>query len=357
VGTVKRCGLVTIYFGNGMATFGPLLRRTREQRGVTLDDVARETRLSKRYLVALEEEAIAKLPGGTYNRAYLKTYATFLALQPETLLRDYAVEADRQSAASQQDLLETMNRTIDKRQADGGRSGRQPAAWMVAVAGVVVVAGVIGAAWYGMAGVSRHAPADLETESFAVTAPVTPPPPVVPPPPAAAPVEMPPPAAATPASDASATQPAPDRDARAAHEGPDEAAAAPPASTAPAPPELLSDPAPLAAGSPSSHLSISGSGVGTAVVDRQLVGQAGRFTVGSRVVFWTHVVGGKAGDTIDHVWLRDGSVVGAASLNVGSADWRTQSRRVLDPAGRWVVEARDADGRVLARHEFETSAQ
>ena len=74
-------------------------------------------------------------------------------------------------------------------------------------------------------------------------------------------------------------------------------------------------------------------------------------------MFWTHVVGGRAGDTIDHVWLRDGSVVGAASLSVGSPDWRTQSRRLLDPAGQWVVEARDAAGRVLARHEFQTSAQ
>lgn len=106
-----------------------------------------------------------------------------------------------------------------------------------------------------------------------------------------------------------------------------------------------------------SHLSITGSGVGTGVVDRELVGQSDRFAVGSRVVFWTHVVGGRDGDTIDHVWFRDGSLVGAASLSVGGADWRTQSRRVLGPSGDWVVEARDADGRVLARHEFRASAQ
>lgn len=341
-----------------MATFGPLLRRTREQRGVTLDDVARETRLSKRYLIALEEEAIAKLPGGTYNRAYLKSYGTFLALDPEALLRDYAAEADRQTAASQQDLLESMNRTIDKRQAEGGgRTGRQPAVWMVALAGVVVLAGGIGAAWYGLDGGSLLAPADLETESAAVTAPaaVTLPPPVAPPPPALAPVETPPPSAAAPASDA-LPQPVLEKS-EAADERDDPPAPSPlPASDAAAAAELPSDQPGPTAGALSSHLSVSGSGVGTAVVDRQLVGQAGRFTVGSRVVFWTHVVGGRVGDTIDHVWLRDGSVVGAASLNVGSADWRTQSRRVLDPAGRWVVEARDADGRVLARHEFETSA-
>ena len=109
-----------------------------------------------------------------------------------------------------------------------------------------------------------------------------------------------------------------------------------------------------------SHLSVADSGVGTAIVDKQLVGQSDRFAVGSKVVFWTHVRGGRAGDTIDHVWFRDGVMVGAASLSVGSPDWRTQSRRLLDPSGVWVVEARDAEGHVLARHQFraeDTAAQ
>ena len=100
-------------------------------------------------------------------------------------------------------------------------------------------------------------------------------------------------------------------------------------------------------------MTVAGSGVGTGVIERQLVGKADRFAVGSKVVFWTHVRGGKVGDTIDHVWFRDGTLVGAASLAVGSPDWRTQSRRLLDPSGVWVVEARDAEGHVLARHEFQ----
>lgn len=339
-----------------MPTFGPLLRRTREQRGVTLDDVARETRLSKRYLTALEEEAIAKLPGGTYNRAYLKTYAAFLALEPDALVRDYIAEEERQTAASQQDLLETMNKAIDKRQAEGdaARGGRRPSVWMMAVAGLVVVAGGIGAAWYGLGAVSLRVPAQLETESAAneTPAPVAPsapaaPPAAVPQSPDVPPLVAPAPSAGDPAA---IVPPAGRPDAPSPN-----ADVVPPVSPVAAVPESAP-----AAGQPetgSAHLTVSGSGVGTAIIDRQLVGQSDRFAVGSRVVFWTHVVGGRAGDTIDHVWLRDGSVVGAASLNVGSPDWRTQSRRVLDPAGQWVVEARDADGRVLARHQFQTSAQ
>jgi hypothetical protein len=57
------------------------------------------------------------------------------------------------------------------------------------------------------------------------------------------------------------------------------------------------------------------------------------------------------------VWFHDGTLVGGASLAVGSPDWRTQSRRLLDPSGVWVVEARDSEGHVLARHEFHASAE
>lgn len=349
-----------------MATFGPLLRRTREQRGVTLDDVARETRLSKRYVVALEEEALGKLPGGTYNRAYLKIYATFLALEPEAILRDFLAEEERQIAASQQDLIETMNRAIDKRQATGADAGnRLPLpGWVLATAAATaVVAAIGGAGWYAL---DSGALGALEVEPAAVAVPR--PEPAAPPAPAPEPAPAEPPA---PASVPETVQASPS----AAEPPADVTASAPAAPSAPA-----TEPAPVTASSPtsappvvaaieetheadapqaaaSSHLSVSGSGVGTAVVDRQLVGQADRFAAGSRVVFWTHVVGGRAGDTIDHVWLRDGSVVGAASLSVGSPDWRTQSRRVVDPGGHWVVEARDADGRVLVRHEFQTSDQ
>ena len=43
-----------------MATFGAALKRAREQRGVSLDEIGAETRLSKRYILALEDEAISK---------------------------------------------------------------------------------------------------------------------------------------------------------------------------------------------------------------------------------------------------------------------------------------------------------
>ena len=72
-----------------MRSFGAALRRTREEKGISLDEIAGETRLSKRYLQALEDEAIHKLPGGTYNRAYLRSYAAYLGLDIDRLVHEY----------------------------------------------------------------------------------------------------------------------------------------------------------------------------------------------------------------------------------------------------------------------------
>jgi hypothetical protein len=99
-------------------------------------------------------------------------------------------------------------------------------------------------------------------------------------------------------------------------------------------------------------------GVGTGIIDRRLVGTADRFPTGSEIFFWTRVQHGGSGDTIRHVWIHEGREYTAVSLPVGSADWRTQSRIVLPSGGvgGWAVEARDAQGRVLARRAFVCSS-
>src|SRR2546427_584737 len=100
-----------------MPSFGSALRRARQQRGLSLDDVARDTRLSTRYLRALEEEALHELPRGPYNRAYVRTYATFLGLDADGLARDYALEEEAQTNAGRltrsPDVLATMRQAAE----------------------------------------------------------------------------------------------------------------------------------------------------------------------------------------------------------------------------------------------------
>jgi hypothetical protein len=104
----------------------------------------------------------------------------------------------------------------------------------------------------------------------------------------------------------------------------------------------------------SPRVSVTVSGVGTDVIDRQLVGRAETFAVGTRVVFWTLVTGGRPGDTVRHVWVHRGRTVATVNLPIGGASWRTQSHRMLAPGadGEWIVEAQDDSGRVLAHHVF-----
>ena len=88
--------------------------------------------------------------------------------------------------------------------------------------------------------------------------------------------------------------------------------------------------------------------------NRRLIGRTDRFVEGTVVWFWTRVLGGEPGQVIHHFWIHEGREVGRADLAIGGSHWRTQSRLVLPEGstGRWVAEARNADGQVLAKEEF-----
>ncbi|MDI6858777.1 MAG: helix-turn-helix domain-containing protein [Dehalococcoidia bacterium] len=75
--------------GAAAAALGRTLSETRSARGFTLDDVERETRIAKRYLEALEREEFHVLPAPVYCRAFLRTYAQFLGLDPKQVLSLY----------------------------------------------------------------------------------------------------------------------------------------------------------------------------------------------------------------------------------------------------------------------------
>jgi hypothetical protein len=69
------------------AGIGPVLRRAREARGVSLDAVSRSTRIRPRYLAALEDDAGSDaFPGPVYARFFLKEYARYLGVPDEPLV-------------------------------------------------------------------------------------------------------------------------------------------------------------------------------------------------------------------------------------------------------------------------------
>lgn len=73
-----------------MGDLGDLLRETREQRDLSLEQVEADTRIRHKFLVALESEDYEALPGQVYVRGFLRTYAAYLGLDAERVSGLYA---------------------------------------------------------------------------------------------------------------------------------------------------------------------------------------------------------------------------------------------------------------------------
>jgi cytoskeleton protein RodZ len=72
-----------------MDSIGERLKRAREQKGLNHEQIARDTNIAKRYLVALEEEDFQVFPGEPYLLGFLRNYADYLGLKAEELVSAY----------------------------------------------------------------------------------------------------------------------------------------------------------------------------------------------------------------------------------------------------------------------------
>ena len=70
--------------------FGEFLASARRRAGRSLDEVAGSTKLSKRYLEALERGRVELLPPGMYRRAIVRSYAASVALDPQVALERFS---------------------------------------------------------------------------------------------------------------------------------------------------------------------------------------------------------------------------------------------------------------------------
>jgi cytoskeleton protein RodZ len=71
--------------------FGERLKREREMRGVGLEEISAATRISTRFLAALENERWHELPGGVFNRGFIRAVARYLGLDEEAMIAEYAL--------------------------------------------------------------------------------------------------------------------------------------------------------------------------------------------------------------------------------------------------------------------------
>ena len=94
-------------------SIGEKLRLAREARGIALREISEQTRISMRYLEAIEHDDYKRLPGGIFNRSFIRAYAKFVGYDEHAALEDYARtlrergESDEDGARVHQPLVYT----------------------------------------------------------------------------------------------------------------------------------------------------------------------------------------------------------------------------------------------------------
>ena len=71
-------------------TIGEQLRVSREEQGIALREISNQTRISMRYLEAIESDDYKRLPGGIFNRSFVKAYAKSVGFDERQALEGYA---------------------------------------------------------------------------------------------------------------------------------------------------------------------------------------------------------------------------------------------------------------------------
>lgn len=69
-----------------METVGEYLKRVRNACGYSLEDISHATKINQRYLKAIEEDDFSKLPGETFIRGFMLSYAKFLGIDEHEII-------------------------------------------------------------------------------------------------------------------------------------------------------------------------------------------------------------------------------------------------------------------------------
>lgn len=173
-----------------MNSVGEALRRERVRQNLSLEEVARETRISLRFLQAIEADDFAKLPGGVFARSFVRQYGRLVGLDEEELAAEVQRRLQPEPAPAEERPRPHVEappidvpKVADWESASSRSGSSLPALGLVVV--VMLVCSLVYAWWQR----SRHAA--TATEQPSEIAQVSAPPPA--PAPAAEPAPAPPP--------------------------------------------------------------------------------------------------------------------------------------------------------------------
>jgi cytoskeleton protein RodZ len=157
-----------------------MLRDARERRGVSLRQIASATKISVAALDALERNDISRLPGGIFSRAFVRSYAIEVGLDPEAMIQAFIAQFPNDAAVTAGHPV--SDRVDDHDAVESERRTAGTFLWL-AVIGVPLVAGLLYLTAAGVRKVvdpraaaaaavaARTAPAGELTVGFSVTRP------------------------------------------------------------------------------------------------------------------------------------------------------------------------------------------
>jgi len=126
-----------------VGSFGERLRREREMRGISLDEIATATKISARNLRALEDEKFKQLPGGIFNKGFVRAYAKFLGIDEDQMVAEYVAASQDIESAREQKLRNDLSKVEFKRDDDEREISLEPKSQWGTIAIIVLIAAAV----------------------------------------------------------------------------------------------------------------------------------------------------------------------------------------------------------------------
>lgn len=109
---------------------GGRLRAARERRGASMRQIAEKTKIPVSALEALERNDISRLPGGIFSRAFVRSYAEAVGLDPDETIDDFAAQFPSDSAAVGHSRYEPIE---DNQALESDRRTAATFLWLIAI--------------------------------------------------------------------------------------------------------------------------------------------------------------------------------------------------------------------------------
>lgn len=124
---------------------GERLKEARTEKGISLDTLQEQTKIQKRYLIAIEEENFDILPGTFYARAFIKEYAQTVGLDADEIIAEY--EGEIPSPEKEESVNNTQYTRVQQSRRDQSGRNRAIFSFIPTVIVVLLVVGIIALAW------------------------------------------------------------------------------------------------------------------------------------------------------------------------------------------------------------------